>query len=71
MYITGKSTEFSRSNTTEMKTYSCYTMELMSKSDTLESINDMDHKSELCGIEASVTEIENEKPLITGTNVYS
>ena len=69
MYITGTSTEFSSSNTTEMTTYSCYTMELMSKSDTLESINDLDHKSESCVIEASVAETDNEKPPITGTNV--
>ena len=70
MYITGDtSTDFSRSNTMEMKPNSCNTMELKSRSDTLESINDMDHKSESCGIEASVAEIENEKPPITGTNV--
>ena len=70
MYITGDtSTDFSGSNTMEMKPNSCNTMELKSRSDTIESINDMDHKSESCVIEASVVETDNEKPPITGTNV--
>ena len=53
----------------EMKLNSCYTMELKSKSDDLQSINDVDHKSESCGIESSAAEIENEKSPITGTYV--
>ena len=69
MYITGDTSDFSRSNTMEMKPNSCNTMELKSRSDTLESINDLDHKSESCVIEASVTETDNEKPPITGTIV--
>ena len=70
MYITGDmSTDFSRSNTMEMKLNSCNTMQLKSKSDDLQSIYDVDHKSESCGIESSTAEIENEKPPITGTIV--
>ena len=70
MYITGDtSTDFSGPNTMEMKLNSCYTMELKSKSDALQSINDVDHKSESCGIESSASETENEKSPITGTIV--
>ena len=68
MYITGDtSTDFSGPNTMEMKLISCNTMELMSKSDALQSINGVDHKSESCENESSTAEIENEKPPITGT----
>ena len=70
MYIIGDtSTDFSGPNTMEMKLISCNTMELMSKSDALQSINDVDHKSESCENESSAAEIENEKPPITGTIV--
>ena len=65
-YIAGTSTDFSSSNTMEVKPYSGNAMEVKSKSSTLQSTEDMGGESKSFGYEASIAETEDEKPPITG-----
>ena len=67
MYVIGYRYVANSTNiTSPSKSYGADTIELKSKCDTLESI-DVGGESKPFGFEASVAEIDNEKPPITGT----
>ena len=69
--VAASSTAASTANTLELKSYSCNTMEMKSKLDSGDFLKSTgtDGESKSFGVEASVVEIDNEKPPITGTYI--